>query len=145
MRNTNARLRLALVSGLSALALAGSVVQARVADAATYSGPWSAVVVAEKAVDTPMYKTNSAHKVSTCVKVTNLHSSAAAKWSYELIWYDGGKNKVLYHSPDHLGLGRDCSPVRKLGGNNKVYDKIILFNSSIGELVNSGTYFFNTY
>ena len=67
-------------------------------------------------------------------------------WSFELIWYDGGKNKVLWHSGDKRGKGTACSPVERPGGNDKVYDHIILINSGPGaEVTDSGKFSINTY
>jgi hypothetical protein len=145
MGNTKAKVRLALLSGLGVLVLAGSVLQGGVANAATYSGRWSITAVISGAHNTPSYKTNSTHKISSCVAVTST-SGVGGVWSYELIWYDGGKNKVLWHSGDFEGKTRVCSPVKKPGGNDKIYDRIILINDGSGlEVQDSGTYSFNTY
>ena len=145
MSNKKAKVRLVISSVIGMLALAGSVLQAAVANAATYSGNWSITTFIEGTHNTASYKTNSTHKVSSCVSVTSYQGSGGV-WSFELIWYDGGKNKVLWHSGDYQGNARVCSPVKKPGGNNKVYDHIILINSGAGVAVtDSGKYSFNTY
>lgn len=145
MGNTKAKVRLALLSGLGALMLAGSVLQAGVANAATYSGKWSLTAALEATHNTASYKTNSTHKVSSCVSVTST-GGVGGEWSFQLIWYDGGKDKILWHSGDHEGNARVCSAVEKPGGNDKVYDHIILINAGADpEVQASGTYSFNTY
>jgi hypothetical protein len=145
MSNTKAKIRLALLPGLGALMVAGALLQAGVANAATYSGKWSITTPIGSTHNTPSYTTNSTHKVSTCVSVTS-YAGAGGVWSYELVWYDGGKNKVLYHSGDYQGKATVCSPVERPGGNDKVYDHIILFNDGAGvEVTDSGNYSFNTY
>jgi hypothetical protein len=145
MKITTVKKRLAILSGIGALAVAGSVVQPSIANAATFSGKWSITAVISGTHNTAKYTTNSTHKVSTCVSVTSTKGTGGV-WSYQLIWYDGGKNKVLWHSGDHEGTGRICSPVKKPGGNDKVYDHIIVEDGGNGvEVTDSGTYTFNTY
>jgi hypothetical protein len=145
MGNTKAKVRLALLSGLGALVLAGSVLQAGVANAATHSGTWSITAAIDATHNTPSYTTNSTHKVSTCVSVTGT-AGVGGVWSFELIWVDGGNNKVLWHSGDFEGKARVCSPVEKPGGNDNIYDHIILINDGSGlEVQDSGTYSIDTY
>jgi hypothetical protein len=145
MTIAKSKTRLAIVSGIGALAVAGSAFQPAIANAATYSGKWSITAVISGTHNTAKYTTNSTHKVSTCVSVTSTQGIGGI-WSYQLIWYDGGKNKVLWHSGDHEGNARVCSPVEKPGGNDKVYDHIILEDAGNGvEVGASGNYTFNTY
>lgn len=145
MGNTKAKVRLALLSGFGALVLAGSVLQAGVANAATHSGRWSITAAISGTHNTPSFKTNSTHKVSSCVSVTSL-GGVGGVWSFQLIWFDGGKNKVLWHSGDFEGKARVCSPVERPGGNDKIYDHMILFNDGSGiEVQDSGTYSIDTY
>jgi hypothetical protein len=144
MGNTKAKVRIALFSGLGALMLAGSVLTAGVANAATYSGKWSLTAFIEAVHNTASYKTNSTHKVSSCVSVTST-GGVGGVWSFQLTWVDGGKNKVLWHSGDMEGKARVCSPVEKPGANDRIYDHIILINAGAGVAVqDSGTYTFNT-
>jgi hypothetical protein len=145
MGNRKAKVRLALFSGVGALMIAGSVLSAGVANAATFSGKWSITAFIDGIHNTRTYTTNSTRKVSTCVSVTKL-GGVGGVWSYELVWVDGGKNKVLWHSGDFEGKARVCSPVKKPGRNDRVYDHIILINAGSGVAVtDSGTYSFNTY
>lgn len=145
MKITKSKTPLAIVSGIGALAVTGSVFLSSVANAATYSGNWSISAVLSGTHNTPEYTTNSTHKVSTCVSVTKLGGTGGI-WSYQLIWYDGGNNKVLWHTGDHEGTGRVCSPVETPGGNDKVYDHIIVEDAGDGvEVTDSGTYSVNTY
>ena len=145
MRNIRARARLALVPAFGVLMLAGSVFQAGVASAATYSGTWSLFAVAAPVTyDTPMHTTNSTHEVSTCVSVTK-YSGGFSDWSVELIWWDGGQNKVLWHSGDYLGIARVCSPIEYPGGNDKVYTHIIIFPQSGISVQDSGNWSIDTY
>lgn len=97
MGNTKTKVRLALLSGVAALVLAGSALQAGVANAATFSGRWSITAVLDGTHNTASYKTNSTHKISSRVSVTST-AGVGGVWSFELIWYDGGKNKVLWPS-----------------------------------------------
>jgi hypothetical protein len=58
---------------------------------------------------------------STCVDVTSLTGS----WHYELIWYNGGRNTVLFASRTFTTHGIHCSPTEYINGNSpKVYDQI---------------------
>ena len=145
MKIAKSKTRLAIVSGIGVLAVAGSVFQPSIANAATYSGKWKISAALGGTYNTPMHATNSTHKVSTCVSVTSTQGIGGS-WTFQLTWYDGGKNKVLWHTGDHEGTGRVCSPVEKPGGNDKVYTHIILQNDGSGlEVVDSGTYSINTY
>jgi hypothetical protein len=145
MGSSKVKIRLALLSGLGALMLAGSLLQTGVANAATFSGKWSITAVLSGTHNTASYKTNSTHKVSSCVSVTHT-GGVGGEWSFQLIWYDGGKDKVLWHSGDHEGNARVCSAVEKPGGNDKIYDHIILINAGADpEVQASGTYSVNTY
>jgi hypothetical protein len=145
MGNTKAKVRLALLSGLGALVLAGSALQAGVANASTISGSWSLTAVLEATHNTASITTNSTHEVSGCVSVTST-AGVGGVWSFELIWYDGGQNKVLWHSGDHEGNARVCSPIEKPGGNDKVYDHIILINDGNGlEVTDSGAWSLDNY
>lgn len=146
MSKTRTRARLSILSGLGVLMLAGTMFQAGIANAATYSGKWSLSAAISAATNSRMYTTNRTHKVSTCVSVTNHQGMVGGSWSFELIWFDGGKNKVLWHSGDYEGNVRKCSPVKRPGGNDKVYDRFILFNDGTGaEVKVSGKYTINTY
>jgi hypothetical protein len=145
MGNTKARVRLAFLSGFGALMLAGSVLQAGAANAATYSGRWSINAIIDGVHNTASYTTNTTHEVSSCVSVTSLEGVGGV-WSFQLVWYDGGKNLVLWHSGDTEGKARICSPVEKPGNNDKVYDHIVLINAGAGlNVVDGGTYSFDTY
>jgi hypothetical protein len=145
MSNRKAKVRLALCSGLGAMLLAGSVLQAGVANAATFSGRWSMTAFLYAVHNTASYKTNSTRKVSSCVTVTKL-GGVGGVWNFQLTWVDGGKDKVLWHSGDFEGKARVCSPVEKPGRNARVYDHIVLLNDGAGVAVtDSGTYSFNTY
>lgn len=137
--------RAGILSAVGALALAGSLSQAAVANAATYHGKWKLTAVLTATTNTASHTTNSTHEASSCVTVTSL-GGVGGEWSYELIWYDGGKNKVLWHSGDFEGKATVCSPIKKPGGNDKVYDHIILFNAGADiEVQASGTYSINTH
>jgi len=137
--------RVGILSAVGALALAGSLSQAAIANAATYSGRWSLTAVLSATTNTASHTTNSTHEVSTCVTVTST-GGVGGEWSYELIWFDGGKNKVLYHSRDFEGNSTHCSPIKKPGGNDKVYDHIILINAGADiEVQAAGTYSINTH
>ena len=130
---------------ICALVFAGAMLQTGVANAAIFSGNWSITTALSGTHNTPSYKTNSTHKISSCVSVTSFAGTGGV-WSFELIWYDGGKNKVLWHSGDFEGKARVCSPIKKPGGNDTIYDHIILFNAGAGiEVTDSGKYTFNTY
>lgn len=133
MNNMKTRGRLAVVSALGVLMIAGSLLQATAASAATYTGRWN-ITAGSGARDfhTRTETTNRSHKISACVQVTR---SEGGNWdySYQLVWADGGQNKVIWHSGDHSGTLRSCSPVISLGGNDKVYIHIILFPMGGGE------------
>jgi hypothetical protein len=137
--------RVGVLSAVGALALAGALGQAAVANAATFSGKWSVSAVLDGTTNTASHATNSTGEVSSCVTVTSLEGVGGV-WSYELIWFDGGKNKVLWHSGDFEGKATVCSPTKKPGRNDKVYDHIILENAGADPLVkDSGTYSINTH
>lgn len=143
MRHRNGKL--AVISGLGALAVLVSLNGPTAAEAATYSGNWSVAAVISGYTNTPRYTTNSTHEISSCVSVTST-SGVGGIWSYQLIWYDGGANKVLWHSGDYEGKAKVCSPVEKPGGNDKVYDHIVLEDAGNGvEVKASGSYTMNTY
>ena len=145
MSNMKAKARLAILPVICALVPAGTMLQAGVANAATFSGNWSITAAISGTHNTASYTTNSTHKISSCVSVTS-YAGTGGVWSFELVWYDGGKDKVLWHSGDHEGKAKVCSPVEKPGGNDKVYDHIILVDAGAGvEVTDSGTYSFNTY
>jgi hypothetical protein len=135
----------AVLSAVGALGLVSSAVQATAAEAATYGGRWSITAGLDGVTNTRSYVTASG-KVSTCVSVTSTEG-VGGSWSYQLIWYDGGRNKVIWHSGDYEGHARVCSPVKRPGGrNDKVYDHIILYNAGADPIVkDAGTYSFNTY
>ena len=133
-----------ILSAVAALGL-GTASQAGAAEATTYSGHWSVTAVIANYTNTRSYVTNITHKISSCVSVTAT-AGVGGVWSFELIWYDNGKNKVLWHSGEFEGHGRVCSPVKKPGRHDAVYDRIILQNAGAGlEVQDSGPYSFNTY
>jgi hypothetical protein len=132
-------------AAVGSAALAAMLVAPSAANAATYSGSWSLTAYIDAAHNTASYTTNSTHEVSSCVSVTSL-AGVGGVWTFELVWYDGGKNVVLWISGDNEGKARVCSPVKKPGGNDKVYDHIILINAGAGIAVtDGGAYSFNTY
>ena len=65
MSKTRAKAGLALLSGLGTLVLAGSVLQAGVANAATYTGRWSITATRGATHNTVSHTANSTHKVSS--------------------------------------------------------------------------------
>lgn len=133
-----------ILSAVAALGL-GTASQAGAAEAATYSGHWSVTAVIDGYTNTRSYVTNSTGKVSSCVTVTAT-GGVGGIWSFELVWYDSGKNRILWHSGDSEGHGRVCSPVKKPGRHDAVYDHIVLINAGAGlEVQDSGPYSFNTY
>jgi hypothetical protein len=137
--------RVGILSAVGALALAGSLSQAGVANAATFSGKWSLTAALDATTNTASHATNSTGEVSSCVSVTSL-GGVGGVWSFQLIWYDGGKNKVLWHSGDTEGKATVCSPAKKPGKNDKIYDHIILINAGADpEVMDSGTYSINTH
>jgi hypothetical protein len=137
--------RVGILSAVGALALAGSLIQTAVANATVYPGNWALAAEGGASTQTPMHATNSTKEASTCVTVNKL-SGIGGEWSFQLIWYDGGKDLVLYQSGDHAGKGTACSPIKKPGANDKVYDNIVLFNGGAGNVVqDSGTYSINNH
>ncbi len=137
--------RVGILSAVGTLALVGSLSQAGIANAATFSGNWKVTAVLSGTTNTASHTTNSTGEVSSCVTVKSL-GGIGGEWSYELIWFDGGKNKVLWHSGDFEGKATVCSPIKKPGKNDKVYDHIILINAGADpEVQDSGTYSINTH
>jgi hypothetical protein len=137
--------RVGILSAVGALALAGSLLQTAVANATVYPGTWGLTAEGGASTQTPMHATNSTKEASTCVTVNKL-SGIGGEWSFQLIWYDGGKDLVLYQSGDHSGKSTACSPIKKPGANDKVFDNIVLFNGGAGnEVQDSGTYSINNH
>jgi hypothetical protein len=137
--------RVGILSAVGAVALTGALAQTAVANAATFQGRWSVTAVLDGVTNTASHTTNSTGEVSSCVRVTSLEGVGGV-WSYQLIWFDGGRNKVLWHSGEFEGKATICSPVRKPGRNDRVYDHIILQNAGADPLVkDSGTYSINTH
>jgi hypothetical protein len=62
-------------------------------------------------------------KVSGCV--TNTSGLGTFGWHFQIIWYDGGKNKVLWRSKELSSAGaRHCSPTIRLRSHlPKVYSQ----------------------
>ena len=73
--------------------------------------PWSISASSGPATfDTPRYRTGA--RAKTCVRTTSLSS---ATWRFKLVWYDGGRNKVLYRSATYTGRTTHCSPTETIG------------------------------
>ena len=133
--------RAGALSIVGALALAGATVGATSAEAATHTGSWHLEAGSYAVMNTSSITTNSSGKVSSCVSITKL-GGAGAEMSFELMT----GNHVIWHSGDHEGLGRTCSPIKKPGKNKKVYDHIIVFNQGSGGAVQLwGKYTLNNY
>jgi hypothetical protein len=75
-------------------------------------GPWlvSADPGTSVTYTSPRYVSTTG-KVYACVS-TSVLQGANPSWHFALVWYDGGKDKVLWKSIDFTATGRHCSPVR---------------------------------
>jgi hypothetical protein len=91
----------------------------------THSGTWAITYPFNKTQSNPKFKTHST--VSGCI-TWNLDSSGTYGWHMKIIWYDGGKNKVLWASKKiSSGVTKRCSPKLKVPvHDSQVYSQEIL-------------------
>ena len=75
---------------------------------ATHSGTWNATAVFNESVDTPGYTTRN--KASGCVDGV----LTSANLSFQLIWYNGGRDTVLWGSRIYTTGNRHCSPTKTI-------------------------------
>lgn len=123
---------------VSAAILVWQAIDAPLASAAvSKSGNWSLTAFISANTSTPMLNTNVNGHVSSCVSVNNFQGVGGV-WSFELIYYDGGRNIVYYLSGDHEGNATACSPRYYMGKGNRIYDRIILINAGAGAVVKDG-------
>lgn len=109
------KLRVRTQALVAFLAILGATASPGIANASTsaivsHHGTWS--------ITTPFTFTQSNAKftthttVSGCVNATSLQGTLG--WHFRLIWYDGGKNKVLWTSREFSNVGRHCSVTVRL-------------------------------
>jgi hypothetical protein len=112
-----------LKAGLLAALVSLAVPQAALAAGTTHSGRYSVSggLLNARTVDTPLYQTLSTARM--CVRIEG--SPGSYGWQLRLIWYDKGKNKVLWHRFGHR-TRIVCSPRKRLRCHcsPKVYDAI---------------------
>lgn len=106
----------------------------------SYYGTWNfSAVVSSDTVSTKQYVSSTT--ASSCTTADGL---TAASYHFKLIWYNGGKDTVLWSSPEYGSSGvRHCSPTKTITGVNgpKIFDKITLdCQSPIDFCQGNGTY-----
>jgi len=122
MKRSKPRTGIVLSCGLLAALL--SLVLPQTAYAAeTHSGGYTVTggLLNARTVDTPLYKTLAAAR--TCVRIEG--SPGSYGWEIQLIWYDRGLDKVLWHKLGYA-TATFCSPRRRLRCRcaPKIYDAI---------------------
>jgi hypothetical protein len=123
------------------LALVGATVGATAANASTYRHSWYLEAGSNAIMNTHSVTTNSSGKISSCVSVTKIGATGGV-WSFQLTW----RGQVLWHSGDHEGTGRICSPVKKPGRGKNIYDHIIVINTGPNPAVQDwGNYTLDNY
>jgi hypothetical protein len=87
--------------------LASAANSAIPAVSATHNGTWNATALFDESTDTPSYAT--VNKASGCADGV----LTSAVMSFQLIWYNGGRDTVLWGSPNFDG-SRHCSPTKTI-------------------------------
>ncbi len=115
-------------SGLITVLASAVMILPGIANAATHTGTWNASAVTNQSVNTPMYVTTST--ASGCAHGT----LTAATFSMKLVWYNGGRDTVLWSGTSH------CSPTKTIRGAHdpKVF-LIITIHCNIIHLVCQGS------
>jgi hypothetical protein len=137
--------RLVLMSGLLTLlfALIQPVAANATATITPHTGTWSITAVGVHTQSTAKYATHTT--ASTCFKSDLLQS---AKYYVQLIWYNGGRNTVLWTSGTYDTSGvRHCSPTKTISGahNPLVFDAIhLVCVSPVPVCQGNGTYTIDT-
>jgi hypothetical protein len=112
------------VAALPAIASAGTTEPPAVPAVVTlHTGAWhvSGGILNVKTVKTISYSTHN--KAKTCIHIAS-NTTNRVTWKLRLIWYDGGKNKVLWVFTG-FGTGTWCSTWKTMPRpNDKVYDAI---------------------
>jgi hypothetical protein len=85
-----------------------SAATARPSINATHNGTWNATAVTNESVDTPGYTTRN--KASGCVDGV----LTSANLSFQLIWFHGGRDTVLWGSRIYTTGVRHCSPTKTI-------------------------------
>ena len=116
-----------------------------------YFGPWSIIsTLYSNTWDTPSYVT-SGH-TGGCLTVTSDNADTAEfdGWGFQIIWYDGGKDKVLWSSPEYdppANLpAQKCAPTLTVGSGEKVYEAITVYGGTVtSSAAAEGEYYVDTY
>ncbi len=126
MTRMRPRLKSMLTAGLLAAAVPLMVPQLAAA-ATAHDGTYhvSGGLFNASTVNTPMYGT--ARTARTCVRVQG--SPGSYGWTISMIWYDGGRNKILWQLSGR-STGTVCSPQRLLRCRcgPRIYDAITAHN-----------------
>jgi hypothetical protein len=111
----------ALAVPASASVSASVSAPAAVKPAATHRGNWKIGHTVDGATHETR-KVNTRNNVSACVTANHLTGA----WHFQLIWFNGGRNTVLYSSRPFSHPGIHCTPteVIKHGKKAQVYLKI---------------------
>jgi hypothetical protein len=111
-----ARVLVASLAILATIAIPGIANASAALPSIRHSGTWEITAPDAFTQSNPSYTTHST--VSGCINV--LSGQGTFNWHFQLIWYNGGKNTVLWASP-HFGegdLGYHCSPTITLHAKN---------------------------
>jgi hypothetical protein len=97
--------RSALVAALMCAMLA---VPSLASAATAHNGTWNATAFENQSVNTQHYITKN--QASGCISGT----LTSAEVSFKLIWYNGGRNTVLWGSRNYSTGAKHCSPVKTI-------------------------------
>ena len=99
-----------------------------------YQGPWSISANSFTTVTyfTPKY-TSTTGNVYTCVKA-NSAGGISPNWSFELLWWNGGRKTVVWKSGTYTTPGTHCSPKEHptSTGNPEFLDAIVVDGGGAG-------------
>lgn len=100
--------RSAVVAGLAAVTLsAPAAASAATTTATTHAGSWNLIWQGSNSIFTPRFATHST--VRGCASAALLGSGM----SFEIVWYNGGRDTVLWESRN-FGGERTCSPTKTI-------------------------------
>jgi hypothetical protein len=101
----------AALAVLAAMATPGVANASAVTPDLRHSGSFSIATPFSFTQSNARYTTTST--VSGCINATDIVGTITG-WHFRLIWYNGGRNTVLWTSPEFTGGGYHCSPTKTL-------------------------------